>query len=290
MPYKNLDIVKILPSNEVHWKLKFCPKPRIENNEYRISIEVENNKRQYTCLSFEDLVELVTKLPLTKRCFYEHISRDDRVKCFLDYEYYKDVRNSMINVGKALFSIQRLFIDLIKIISDNEDILMNDFILLQSSSDEKESYHIVLNNDYIRFNNNKSLYDFIAEVLRSILLITLQHKCLRNKNSINLNFNDEDNFEEVFNKFQSVWLDRFTCVNCKLDKIEIYVCDVCNLFAYDKKGSIVSCIDLKVYGVEQDFRVFMCTKYGEERPLKKCLLSVENQIEQDENLISSESI
>ena len=53
MPYKHNDIEKILPENEVHWKIVFCPKRRVEQNKYRISIELGNKKRQYTCVSFE---------------------------------------------------------------------------------------------------------------------------------------------------------------------------------------------------------------------------------------------
>ena len=49
--------------------------------------------------------------------------------------------------------------------------------------------------------------------------------------------------------------------------MELNVSDVCNLFVYDQKGYIIPSVDLKVYGVEQDFRMFMCTKRGEVRPL-----------------------
>jgi len=44
MPYKNLDIEKVLNHIEVHWKLKFCPKRRLNFNEYCISIELEGKK------------------------------------------------------------------------------------------------------------------------------------------------------------------------------------------------------------------------------------------------------
>ena len=49
--------------------------------------------------------------------------------------------------------------------------------------------------------------------------------------------------------------------------MEISVNDVCNLFVFRGQGCIVPCIDMKVYGVEQDFRMLMCTKLGEKRPL-----------------------
>ncbi len=90
MPYKNIDIQNILPENEVHWKMIYCPKRHVTQNEYRISIELKDKKRQYICVSFEQLFKLIKKIPIEKQCFYEHISRDNDVKFYLDYEYYKN--------------------------------------------------------------------------------------------------------------------------------------------------------------------------------------------------------
>ncbi len=73
-----------------------------------------------------------------------------------------------------------------------------------------------------------------------------------------------------------VWLEWFQCTDCKIQNTEINVNDVCNLFAYDEKGFIVPCVDLKVYNVEHDFRLFMCTKNGEERPLRRISLFEES--------------
>ena len=58
MPYKNVDIEKVLKHTEVHWNLRFCQKRRLHFNEYCISIELEEQKRQYICLSFEELFEI----------------------------------------------------------------------------------------------------------------------------------------------------------------------------------------------------------------------------------------
>ncbi len=55
MPYKNIDIEKVLPEIEVHWKLLFCPKRCLTENQYRISIELKDKKRQYARVSFEQL-------------------------------------------------------------------------------------------------------------------------------------------------------------------------------------------------------------------------------------------
>ncbi len=54
----------------------------------------------------------------------------------------------------------------------------------------------------------------------------------------------------------------------------------CNLFVHDQKRFIVPCLDFKVYGVEQDFRMFMCMKRGKERPLKKvyCLQKIQKRV------------
>jgi hypothetical protein len=74
---------------------------------------------------------------------------------------------------------------------------------------------------------------------------------------------------EIIKAFNFVWIEWFACIDCKIKNTDFSVSDVCNLFAYAQTGFIVPCIDFKVYSVEQDFRMFMCTKSGEERPLKR---------------------
>ncbi|CAF5035062.1 unnamed protein product [Rotaria sp. Silwood1] len=61
-----------------------------------------------------------------------------------------------------------------------------------------------------------------------------------------------------------------------INNTQLNVSDGCNLFVHDQKGNITPCIDFEVYGKEQDFRMFMCTKWGENRPLVKSLLFTEN--------------
>jgi hypothetical protein len=126
MPYKYINIQKVLPENEVHcWRLIFCLKRRLTQNEYSISIELNDGKRQYTCVSFEQLYELIVKIPIEKRCFYEHIGRGDHVKFYLDYEYYKIDQNNKTNLNKSLSCIQQLFINVIQILSINKNISMH---------------------------------------------------------------------------------------------------------------------------------------------------------------------
>ena len=269
MPYKNIDIQNILPENEVHWKISHCSKRNVTTNEYRISIESEDKRRQYTCVSFEQLFELITKIPIERRCLYEHISCDDSVKFYLDYAYYKSDQNTIIDVNKSLFSIQQLFISHIKILSFNNNISVDHMVVLESSSDQKESYHIILDHKDIRFSNNYSIYLFVKEVFLFLLLVTLNHECLRKTNISNNELNNECSLTDLINIFNNIWLEWFACKECKIKNMELTVSDVCNLFVQDRNGLIVSCIDFKVYGIEQDFRMFMCTKTGEKRPLNK---------------------
>jgi len=278
MPYKNLDIEKVLNHIEVHWKLKFCPKRRLNFNEYCISIELEGKKRQYTCLSFEQLFEIIINVPIEKRCFYEHIRDGDSVKFYLDYEYFKYHQNEIINVSKAVSSIQKIFINVLKIISNNNSISIEDMIILEASSDEKESLHIILDNDNIRFLNTNSLNTFVSEVFRNILLAAIRHDCIQSANKMNFNLKEESNLLEIMKLFKSVWLDWFKCINCKLKNTEITVNEICNLCVFDKSGNLIPCIDLKVYNREQDFRIFMCTKINEIRPLmvKNLLINSNN--------------
>jgi hypothetical protein len=159
-------------------------------------------------------------------------------------------------------------------------------IVLESSSNEKETYYIILDHENIRFLNNYSLYLFVEEVHRVLLLITIDHQCVRNKNSINKKFNNESSFLEIIEAFNFVWIEWFNCIDCKIKNINFSVSDVCSLFAYTQKGFIVPCIDFKVYSVEQDFPMFMCTKKGEERPSKRSILFEKTL---DMNAISSKS-
>ncbi len=98
----------------------FYPKRRVTQNEYRISIELKDEKRQYTCVSFEQLCELIKKISIEKRCFYEHVSRGDAIKFYLDYEYYKNNQNNIIDVNEALLCIQQLFTNVIKVLSSEK--------------------------------------------------------------------------------------------------------------------------------------------------------------------------
>jgi hypothetical protein len=160
-------------------------------------------------------------------------------------------------------------------------------LVLESSSIEKESYHIILNHENIRFFDTHSVHVFVEEVFRLLLLATVNHECLRNKNIIKKGLNEQSSLTNIIDAFNLVWKDWFTCVNCKIKNTKLTVSDVCNLFVYGQHEIIVPCVDFKVYGVEQDFRIFMCTKRGEERPLKRSV-SFSKYFEIDN--ISSKSI
>jgi hypothetical protein len=87
--------------------------------------------------------------------------------------------------------------------------------------------------------------------------------------------------------FSIVWKDWFTCIDCKIKNTTLSVSDACNLFVYSQRRIMVPSIDLKVYGVEQDFRIFMCTKRDEVRPLKRSMFFSEYS---EISTISSKSI
>jgi hypothetical protein len=196
-----------------------------------------------------------------------YYSRTDAVKFYLDYEYCNNHQNVIINVNQALSSIQKIFIDVLNIISNNKNSSIHDILILKASSNDKESFYIILDNENIRFSNTSSLYLFVTEVFRIMVLVTLQHECVRKKNNVDFKVNNEPNLLEVMNIFNSAWLEWFECINCKIKNMEINVSDVCNLCVFNKEGYIVPCVDMEVYNIEQDFRMFMCTKVGEKRPL-----------------------
>ena len=204
-------------------------------------------------------------MPIEKRCLYEHINRGDYVKFYLDYEYYKTDQNKMIDVNRAISCIQQLFIDVIKMLSNDKNIYRQDMVVLESSSDVKESLHIILD-------------VFVEEVFRLVLLATVNHECLRNKNNVNKEFNDQSSFMKIIDAFRVVWEDWFTCIHCKIKNTTLSVSDVYHLFVYSLEKTMVPSVDFKVYGVEQDFRMFMCTKRGEVRPLKRSVFFQNIQI------------
>ncbi|CAF1540679.1 unnamed protein product [Adineta ricciae] len=170
---------------------------------------------------------------------------------------------------------------MIRMISNQENVLEDDIVLLSSSSFDKESHHIILSDSRIRFFNTHSLYPFVKEILRFILIRTLKHKCVYNRNFNDKQVDNKHDLLELIDLFACIRLQWFGCLECKLEYIELSVADVCNLFAYNMNENLISCIDLKVYNAEQDFRMFMCTKAGESRPL------VENSILRNEIEVES---
>ena len=96
---------------------------------------------------------------------------------------------------------------------------------------------------------NDSVHLLIKQVLRIILLVIINHDCLRKKHFINKKCNNELSLFDTIKIFNSVWLDWFSCINCRIKSIELTVSGVCSLFVYNKNRSMVPCVDLKVYGV-----------------------------------------
>ena len=140
MSYKNEIIKNILPNNEVHWKLQYYSNRNTIQNEYCISIELKDRKRQYTCLTFPNLLKLIQTVPIQHRCYYEHIRANDNVKFYIDFEYHKNELRTMIDTRKALLTIRKIFIDNIRILCNNENILLEDMILLESSNANKKVF------------------------------------------------------------------------------------------------------------------------------------------------------
>jgi hypothetical protein len=170
---------------------------------------------------------------------------------------------------------------------NGKNILIQNMLVLKSSYNEKESYHIILDHENIRFIDNHSVHLLVEEIFHLLLLTTLDHECLRNKNCINKKLNNQSSISEIINTLGFVWKEWFACVDCNIKNIELSVSYVCNLFVYDQKEFIVPCVDFKVYGVEQDFCMFMCTKRGAQRPLKRSLLFTKNS---ELSAIPSESL
>ena len=135
---------------------------------------------------------------------------------------------------------------------------------------------MILANSNVRFLNKIYLYSFITETICTILLSTISHQCLKINKSINYGHMDGSSLFDIINTLKHVWLEWFSCYECKINDFDLYVNDIAHLLAFDHNGSFVSSIDCKVYNQEQDFRIFMCTKSTEIRPLIKSTLFAEN--------------
>ena len=103
-------------------------------------------------------MKLIQTVPIQHRCYYEHIRASDNVKFYIDFEYHKNELNTMIDTGGALLTIRKIFIDNIRTLCNNENILVEDMILLESSNANKESFHMILANSNVRFLNKSYLY------------------------------------------------------------------------------------------------------------------------------------
>ena len=61
-----------------------------KNSGICLSIEKKNKKRQYCCLTIDQITKLYNYCPVSERTLYESISPNKLVKAFIDFEYYGD--------------------------------------------------------------------------------------------------------------------------------------------------------------------------------------------------------
>ena len=156
-------------------------------------------------------MKLIQTVPIQYRCYYEYIRASDNVKFYIDFEYHKNELRTMIDTRKALVTIRKIFIDNIRTLCNNENILVEDMILLESSNTNKESFHMILANSNVRFLNKSYFYSFITETIRAILLSTISHQCLKINKSINYDHIDGSSLFDIINTLKHVWLEWFSC-------------------------------------------------------------------------------
>ncbi|CAF1386922.1 unnamed protein product [Rotaria magnacalcarata] len=104
--------------------------------------------------------------------------------------------------------IKKLIIDNIRILTNNEIIMIGDMVLLESSNKKEESFHMILADANIRFLNNNYLYSFVTETLRMVLLANIDHDCLRKTRNVNCCITPSIDLK-VYNKEQDFRM--FTC-------------------------------------------------------------------------------
>lgn len=82
------------------------PNKTIKTNEIFLAIEKENKTREYFYCTLEELIKIYSECPSNERTLYEVILPINKVKTYIDFEYYidnnPDIKNHYIGANCLL--------------------------------------------------------------------------------------------------------------------------------------------------------------------------------------------
>lgn len=86
---KHLFPFKIL-THHIYDLINQLPDKVLKTNEILLSIEKDNKTRQYFSCTLQELMKLYSRCPPNERNLYEVILPTNKVKIYIDFEYYID--------------------------------------------------------------------------------------------------------------------------------------------------------------------------------------------------------
>ncbi|CAF3372098.1 unnamed protein product [Rotaria socialis] len=239
-----------------------------------ISIETDNNHRQFSYFTIDELIILYQHSNVIERSIYELMTLVNQVKAYIDFEYYIDsnlhIKNSYIGptcLLKILYFSLNLHDHTVQNNSDHIIHILQQFLVLEASTSEKISYHFIHANPSVLFENNLTLGLFIKSVIHYYLFLITQHECSSFKiNLISQKYTISDLLILLTPYVNTL---RTCCIQCQLHIGYITIAEFAHLLVLDKQKHLNLAIDLNVYCKNQQFRLFDSIKIGKRNPLRQ---------------------
>ncbi|CAF4064443.1 unnamed protein product [Adineta steineri] len=249
---------------------------RNSKNMICISMEIDNNSRQFSYFTLDELIILYQHSSVIERCLYELMTPENQVKAYIDYEYYIDsnldikichtgpiclLKMSYYSLNSQIHNVQQN--------TDQITHILEQFLILEASTCEKISYHFIHANPCILFENNITLGLFIKGVIYYSLWLITQHKC----SSFNINLPSQTYTISDLLILLTPYLNtlRTCCIKCELYIGYVTIAEFAHLLVFNKDNRLTLAVDLSVYCKNQQFRLFDSVKIGKANPLHQSI-------------------
>ncbi|CAF3441962.1 unnamed protein product [Rotaria socialis] len=244
-----------------------------DKNDIVISIEKENTSRHFCCLTIEELTTLFEYCPIIHRTLYESISLDKPIKTYIDFEYFIDKNLYIEDHYKGPMSCLKILYYFLNVPNDTINTsesytknILKQFLVLEASTSEKISYHLIHANPSALFQNTTTLRIFMKTIIHFLLLSIIQHKCTTF--NINLTVQECATTSNLINQLVPfVNTLRKHCNRCNTSIPFLSIADIAYLLVQNKTNQWTLAIDTNVYSKNQQLRLFESFKYGKNNPL-----------------------
>ncbi|CAF1292374.1 unnamed protein product [Rotaria sordida] len=244
----------------------------VKNTHICISIQNDNDTREFCYLTIDELTQLFQQTPVIERCLYEVIFPTNQVKTYIDFEYYitnnLDIESPYIGARcflKILYNLLNFQQNIDCEANYKMDLILQQFLVLNSCTSDKISYHFIHANPCVLFENNLTLGLFVRIAINFLLYSIAQHKC----SSFSVNFDLQKNTTIDLLLLLTPYINilRKCCTNCKLYGGYVTVSEIAHLLVLNKQNEFTTAVDVNVYSQHQQFRLFDCVKRGKMNPL-----------------------